>query len=92
MKNFKRFQKELREEIENSITDQDVQFVVHALGIDPEKVCLKQLKMGLEVELEHADITNGDLVLTAKIALAHLKELPDYYTQLEKMEKKAKKK
>jgi regulator of RNase E activity RraB len=63
------------------------------LGIDPEKVCLKQLKMGLEVELaEHSDITNGDLVLTAKIALAHLKELPDYYTQLEKMEKKAKKK
>jgi hypothetical protein len=27
--------------------------------------------------------------MTGKIALAHLKEFPDYYTRLEKMEKEA---
>ncbi len=40
--------------------------------------------MGMNVELEHQDITHGDLIMTAKIALAHLKEMPDYYTKLKK--------
>jgi hypothetical protein len=57
------------------------------LGIDWDEVDFDQFAMGMKVELEHADITGGDLVLTAKIALAHLKELPDYYSRLEKMEK-----
>ena len=54
---------------------------------DPE-----QFRMGLEVELEHGahdpetDVTGDDPVLTAKIAWAHLKELPDYYTRLAVME------
>ena len=30
-----------------------------------------------------------DVVVTAKIALAHLKEFPDYYTRLAKMEREA---
>ena len=34
------------------------------------------------------NVTNDDLVLTGKIALAHLLELPDYYTRLMRMEKK----
>ena len=55
----------------------------------------KNLKKGLEVELEHGkkiaetNITNDDVYLTAKIAWAHLHEIPDYYTRLEKMEKEA---
>jgi hypothetical protein len=32
------------------------------------------------------DVTGDDPLLTAKIALAHLKELPDYYTRLAEME------
>ena len=50
----------------------------------------------LDVELEHGlhdlltDVTGDDPVLTGKIALAHLKEFPDYYTRLEKMEEQAK--
>lgn len=54
-----------------------------------------QYRMGLEVELEHGshdpetDVTNDDEVLTGKIAWAHLKELPDYYTRLAKMEAEA---
>lgn len=53
----------------------------------------------LQVELEHGkgldplhsktNVTNDDLRLTAKIALAHLLEYPDYYQRLDKMEKEA---
>jgi hypothetical protein len=34
-------------------------------------------------------VTNDDPVTTAKIALAHLKELPDYYERLAVMEGEA---
>lgn len=67
------------------------------LGIDFNKVSIEQFSRGLEVELEHGsrdpetDVTNNDIFLTGKIAWAHLKELPDYYTRLEKMEAKAEK-
>jgi hypothetical protein len=36
------------------------------------------------------DVTGDDPQLTGKIALAHLKEFPDYYTRLERMEEEAK--
>lgn len=39
---------------------------------------------GMNVELEHKDITNGNVVLTAKIVVAHLKENPHYYSMLKK--------
>ena len=53
---------------------------------------LEQFRAGMDVELEHGsrdpetDVTGGDPVLTGKIALAHLREFPDYYTRLAKME------
>ncbi len=62
------------------------------LGVDWGKVDLEQFRMGLEVELEHGsrdpetNVTNNDQLLTGKIALAHLKEFPDYYTRLATME------
>jgi len=34
-------------------------------------------------------VTDDDLVLTGKIALAHLVEIPDYYTRLAAMEAQA---
>jgi hypothetical protein len=52
----------------------------------------EQFRQGLDVELEHGrgawntNVTDDDPVLTAKIALAHLRELPDYYTRLARME------
>jgi hypothetical protein len=52
----------------------------------PEGTDYKQFCAGMKVELEHKDITEGDPVLTAKIVLAHLKEKPDYYTRLKKVE------
>ena len=39
---------------------------------------------GMNVELEHCDITCGDPLLTARIALAHLKEDNAYYEKLKK--------
>jgi len=65
------------------------------LGIDWAKVDLEQFRRGLEVELEHGardpetDVTNDDVLLTGKIAWAHLKEFPDYYTRLARMETEA---
>lgn len=69
------------------ITLRTARKVGNRLGVDWSKVRLWQFRKGLEVELEHRDITHGAYLPTGKIALAHLKELPDYYTRLEKMEK-----
>lgn len=62
------------------------------IGIDFTKFDLEQFRMGLAVELEHGandpetNVTNGDVYMTGKIAWAHLKEIGDYYTRLQKME------
>jgi hypothetical protein len=40
------------------------------------------LREGMAVEREHADVTKRDALLTAKIALAHLRERRDYYKRL----------
>jgi hypothetical protein len=64
-----------------------------SIGIDWELVDLEQFRMGLAVELEHGshdpltDVTHDNLQATGKIAWAHLKELPDYYTKLKEMER-----
>jgi hypothetical protein len=56
---------------------------------------IEQFRLGLGVELEHGlhdpstNVTNDDPILTGKIALAHLKEFPDYYTRLARMEAEA---
>ena len=44
----------------------------------------KEFHMGMNVEMEHKDVTNGNVVKTAKIAAAHLTEKPNYYTLLKK--------
>jgi len=44
-----------------------------------------ELKMGIKVEMEHT--TNP--IISRKIAMDHLVEIPDYYTRLAKMEKEA---
>ncbi len=65
------------------------------LGIDWAKIDLEQFRRGLEVELEHGaidpetNVTGDDPVLTGKIAWAHLKEIRDYYTRLDRLEAEA---
>ncbi|PJE60097.1 MAG: hypothetical protein COU85_00105 [Candidatus Portnoybacteria bacterium CG10_big_fil_rev_8_21_14_0_10_44_7] len=63
------------------------------LKISWDKFDVDQFRRGLNVELEHGlvdartNISNDNPLITGKIALAHLNELPDYYDRLEKMEK-----
>ena len=67
------------------------------IGIDwdASQFSLEQFRMGMNVELEHGtrdpetNVTDDDLIMTAKIARAHLNEFPDYYTRLAKMEAEA---
>jgi hypothetical protein len=65
------------------------------IGVDFKVYDLEEFRRGLAVELEHGshdpetNVTNSDPLITGKIAWAHLKEIPDYYTRLEKMESEA---
>ena len=65
------------------------------LGIDWTKFDVEQFRAGMDVELEHGkvdshtNVSDDDPLITAKIALAHLNEFPDYYTRLEEMEEEA---
>jgi hypothetical protein len=77
-----------------SFTREEALEIAEKIGIDwqQEPFDVEQFRMGLDVELEHGlhdpktNVTADDPVMTGKIALAHLNELPDYYTRLEKME------
>ncbi|MGD8633757.1 MAG: hypothetical protein PVF85_09330 [Anaerolineales bacterium] len=79
----------------NKFTDEEAKRIGDELGIDWGKVELSEFRMGLGVELEHGshdpetNVTDNDELLTGKIALAHLREFPDYYTRLEKLEEEA---
>jgi len=65
------------------------------IGVDWRRYDVEQFRKGMDVELEHGsqdpqtDVTHDDALLTGKIALAHMKEFPDYYARLEKMEEQA---
>ena len=65
------------------------------LGIDFTKYDLREFRRGLEVEMVHGNkiketnITNDNEYITGKIAWAHLHEIPDYYSRLDKMETEA---
>lgn len=76
-------------------TTEEAKRIGGALGIDWSEFDVEQFRMGMDVELEHGkrdpntDVTGDDPMITGKIALAHLNELPDYYTRLKKMEDEA---
>jgi len=56
----------------------------------------QEFAWGMDIELEHGtispttNVTDDDPTMTAKIALAHLNEIPDYYTRLRKLEEEGK--
>jgi len=66
------------------------------LGVDWDKYDFNQFLKGINVELEHGtvggkwNITDDDYEDSAKIALAHLDEIPDYYSRLGDMESEEK--
>ena len=77
-------------------TIEEARRVGDEIGVDWDRFDLEQFRAGMDVELEHGvhdpqtDVTGDDPVLTGKIALAHMKEFPDYYVRLERMEEEAK--
>ncbi len=77
------------------ISNEEARSVGTQLGIDWTKIDPEQFRRGLEVELEHGardpetNVTGDDLMLTGKIAWAHLKEIHDYYTRLDRLESEA---
>lgn len=78
-------------------TAADARRIGAAIGIDwtTSPFDAEQFLKGLHVELEHGahdpetNVTGDDELMTGKIAWAHLKELPDYYTRLAVMEGEA---
>jgi hypothetical protein len=80
---------------ERRTTREEAQRVGDAIGVDWTQFDLEQFRQGMDVEYEHGlhdpqtNVTNDDPVLTGKIALAHMKEFPDYYERLEIMEQEA---
>jgi hypothetical protein len=63
------------------ISKEEAKRVYDYMGYDFD---FNQFVLGMNVELEHQDVTDGSLVKTAMIAAAHLREVPDYYTKLKK--------
>lgn len=65
----------------------DALYIANKLGISFDKFTIEDFLTGLNIEIEHGSInpltnvTNDDLELTAKIALAHLNEFSDYYNK-----------
>ena len=71
----------------NMFTIKDAVWVANELGIKFDKFSIQDLIRGLNIELEHGyvnpvtNVTNNDLLMTGKIALAHLMEFPNYYNE-----------
>ena len=81
---------------QRSTSTEEARRVGDEIGVDWERFDLEQFRAGMDVEFEHGshdpqtDVTHDDPIMTGKIALAHMKEFPDYYERLERMEAEAK--
>ena len=66
-------------------TYNDIKNIAKKLNIDFSKFSIENFVTGINIELEHGavnpttNVTNNNLEMTAKIALAHLNEFNDYY-------------
>ena len=82
-----------------SFTHEEARRIGTILGVDWSRspFDVEQFRAGLNTELEHGrrdpqtNVTGDDPIMSGKIALAHLKEFPDYYDRLTKLEEEAKK-
>ncbi len=65
----------------------DALYAASVLGVTFDKYTPSEFLDGINIELEHGtinpstNVTNNDLIMTAKIALAHLNEFPNYYSR-----------
>jgi hypothetical protein len=81
-----------------TFSSDEARLIGEQIGIDwsSSPFDVEQFRSGMDVELEHGlhdlltNVTDDAPVVTGKIALAHLREFPDYYTRLAQMEEQAK--
>lgn len=65
----------------------DAMLASSILGVKFDKFTIEDFLNGINIESEHGSInpntnvTGDDLIMTSKIALAHLNELPNYYNK-----------
>ena len=65
----------------------DALYAANFLGVKFDKFSIQDFLEGINIELEHGyinpitNVTNNDLIMTSKIALAHLNEFPNYYNK-----------
>lgn len=77
---------------EATVRPEEAEAIQAELGREALDISAEEFRRGLEVELEHglryadANVTNNHPLLTAKIVLAHLKEMLDYYVRLRLVE------
>jgi hypothetical protein len=80
---------------ERRTSTEEAKRVGDQIGVDWDRFDLEQFRAGMDVEYDHGthdpqtDVTGDDPVITGKIAFAHMKEFPDYYERLERMEREA---
>ena len=69
------------------LNNDEIYKVARLLNIKFDKYPFEDFKRGIIIELEHGkvnpktNVTDDDLLKTAKIALAHLNEYPNYYNK-----------
>jgi Protein of unknown function (DUF5661) len=79
------------------VTEKQARVVAVEIGLDLDTAAfdVEAFRRGMQVEFEHGthdpetNVTDDDPKITGKIAWAHLKEFPDYYVRLDKMELEA---
>lgn len=65
----------------------NILYVANVLKINFDDYSPEDLLRGMNIEKEHGlinpktNVTNDDIITTAKIALAHLNEFPNYYNK-----------
>jgi len=65
----------------------DALYAALVLGVSFDKYTPEEFLRGINIELEHGtidsktNVTNDNLITTAKIALAHLNEFSNYYNK-----------
>ena len=78
-----------------NFTSEEAKKIGEQLGIKWDKFDIEEFRKGMNIELEHGtvdpatNVTNDNPLTTGKITLAHLNEIKDYNTRLEKMEEEA---
>ena len=67
--------------------ENDARYAAKVLNVQFDKFSLEEFLDGINIELEHGtvdpltNVTDDDLIMTTKIALAHLNEFENYYNK-----------